>query len=265
MMVRFLSRSRAVALSCAALLAGGMIAAAGTSATAGAATAASTQMGSSAGPHPKTGYYRQSHSEMTIIRQEFEKVALKRQPYDTWCGTGNTSPFALTTGFLACMTYPQTVSLWTNGYYNGPVFDLFNSSGARVWFHQNANGSGWADCFPHGMLFAISGRDRNPGNIQLSSNSSYCIPPSGATPVCLEYGPFAGVIENGGVICYQGVDTYDTSGLGGYVVTHGTGARVWIHKAGLSLCLNNNNGYSLIQFWVNFDNLQITNVTQGCP
>jgi hypothetical protein len=39
----------------------------------------------------------------------------------------------------------------------------------------------------------------------------------------------------------------------------------WLHKGGLSLCLNNNNVYSLIQFWQNFDNLQITNVTQPCP
>lgn len=241
MMVRFLSRPRAVALICAALLTMGMIAGAGTSAPAGAATAVTA-----ASPHTGSG-------------------AMRRQPYSTYCGTGNTSPFAFTTGFVFCLTYPRTVSLWAGGYYQGPMFDIFNSSGARVWLHQNADGSGWADCFPHGMVFALSGRDRNPGNVQLSSNSSYCTPPSGATRICLGYGPFAGVIESYGDICYQDVDTYDTSGLGGYLVTNGTGARVWIHKGGLSLCLNNNNVYSLIQFWQNFDNLQITNVTQPCP
>ena len=47
----------------------------------------------------------------------------------------------------------------------------------RVWLHQNANGSGWADCFETqtpARTFTLSGRDRQAGNIQISSNTSRC-------------------------------------------------------------------------------------------
>lgn len=47
----------------------------------------------------------------------------------------------------------------------------------RVWFHQNPDGSGWADCFSTSnppRSFTLSGRDRTPGNIQISSNTAPC-------------------------------------------------------------------------------------------
>ena len=47
----------------------------------------------------------------------------------------------------------------------------------RVWFHQNPDGSGWADCFSTSSpprSFTLSGRDRTPGNIQISSNTAPC-------------------------------------------------------------------------------------------
>lgn len=47
----------------------------------------------------------------------------------------------------------------------------------RVWFHQNPDGSGWADCFSTSnppRSFTLSGRDRTPGNLQISSNTAPC-------------------------------------------------------------------------------------------
>jgi len=44
----------------------------------------------------------------------------------------------------------------------------------RVWFHQNANGTGWADCFEGRLDYVLAGRDRNPGNIQVVSNRAAC-------------------------------------------------------------------------------------------
>jgi len=47
----------------------------------------------------------------------------------------------------------------------------------RVWFHQDANGDGWADCFfsgGRGISWPLSGRDQNPGNIQVTTNHSPC-------------------------------------------------------------------------------------------
>ncbi len=58
----------------------------------------------------------------------------------------------------------------------GPYQDLSDNSSHRVWLHQNANGTGWADCFhtTTGEDFPLSGRDQNPGNIQVVSNTSAC-------------------------------------------------------------------------------------------
>jgi hypothetical protein len=51
----------------------------------------------------------------------------------------------------------------------------------RVWLHQNANNSGWADCFrdpfypSSGASWKLTGsRDATPGNIQVSSNTATC-------------------------------------------------------------------------------------------
>ena len=47
----------------------------------------------------------------------------------------------------------------------------------RVWLHQFANSTGWADCFetqnpPH--AYTLTGRDQNPGNLQISANTAPC-------------------------------------------------------------------------------------------
>lgn len=52
---------------------------------------------------------------------------------------------------------------------------LTNGTGYRVYLHQNANGSGWADCFDTNNVYDIIGtRDANPGNVQVTTNSSPC-------------------------------------------------------------------------------------------
>jgi hypothetical protein len=46
----------------------------------------------------------------------------------------------------------------------------------RVWLHQNPNNSGWADCFEtKGGEWGLHGRDTNPGNIQVVSNTAPCL------------------------------------------------------------------------------------------
>jgi hypothetical protein len=55
------------------------------------------------------------------------------------------------------------------------VYEVANHSGDRVWMHQNGNGSGWADCFTSGNVYYVAGtRDQNPGNVQVSTNTSAC-------------------------------------------------------------------------------------------
>ena len=45
----------------------------------------------------------------------------------------------------------------------------------RIWLHQYPDGRGWAHCFEgRDTSRGISGVDRNPGNIQISSNTAPC-------------------------------------------------------------------------------------------
>lgn len=47
----------------------------------------------------------------------------------------------------------------------------------RVWLHQTYPAKGWADCFSIGnppKTFALSGRDQNPGDLQVSANGAAC-------------------------------------------------------------------------------------------
>lgn len=59
--------------------------------------------------------------------------------------------------------------------YRWPVTHLNTTLTAnRVWFHQNRNSTGWADCYSGGGSYNITGRDRDPGNIQISANTAPC-------------------------------------------------------------------------------------------
>ncbi|HET7014380.1 MAG TPA: hypothetical protein VFI65_10745 [Streptosporangiaceae bacterium] len=52
----------------------------------------------------------------------------------------------------------------------------------RIWLHQTVSGStGWADCDEQSgasmsgpVTVGLSGRDMNPGNLQISSNTAFC-------------------------------------------------------------------------------------------
>jgi hypothetical protein len=44
----------------------------------------------------------------------------------------------------------------------------------RVWFHQDANNGGWADCFEGLKDVHFNTRDETPGNVQVSSNTAAC-------------------------------------------------------------------------------------------
>ena len=52
----------------------------------------------------------------------------------------------------------------------------------RIWLHETVSGAtGWADCTEqsdanqsHEVTLSLSGRDTNPGNIQISSNTAFC-------------------------------------------------------------------------------------------
>jgi hypothetical protein len=57
----------------------------------------------------------------------------------------------------------------------GPFNLIEKTTHNRVWLHQNANGSGWADCFwADNADVPLTGRDQNPGNVQVSSNTASC-------------------------------------------------------------------------------------------
>jgi hypothetical protein len=50
-----------------------------------------------------------------------------------------------------------------------------NRGGNEVWFYQDSNGKGWADCFSPEAAFALMGRDQNPGRITSSHVTALCI------------------------------------------------------------------------------------------
>jgi hypothetical protein len=56
----------------------------------------------------------------------------------------------------------------------GPYTDITSTVSNRIWLHQNANNSGWANCFRGPAEWLLSGENQNPGNIQVSSNTAAC-------------------------------------------------------------------------------------------
>lgn len=56
-----------------------------------------------------------------------------------------------------------------------PVSQVLPITANRIWFHQNPDGSGWARCFEgKDELFSVPSAYRNPGNIQVVSNTASC-------------------------------------------------------------------------------------------
>jgi hypothetical protein len=59
----------------------------------------------------------------------------------------------------------------------GPFQHMRDTVTNRVWLHQTFPAQGWGDCFRTGnppVTFDLDGRDSNPGDVQLSSNTSPC-------------------------------------------------------------------------------------------
>lgn len=57
----------------------------------------------------------------------------------------------------------------------GPFNLIEKTTHNRVWLHQFANGTGWADCFwADNVDTPLRGRDQTPGNVQVSSNTASC-------------------------------------------------------------------------------------------
>jgi hypothetical protein len=54
--------------------------------------------------------------------------------------------------------------------------DVTSTVHNRIRLHQDANGGGWADCLGVGRPneWELTGRNQNPGNIQVSSNKAAC-------------------------------------------------------------------------------------------
>lgn len=58
--------------------------------------------------------------------------------------------------------------------YVGPFTVLSIAVPNRIWLHQDKNGGGWGDCFSGQGDRLLAGRDRSPGNIQISANTAPC-------------------------------------------------------------------------------------------
>jgi hypothetical protein len=56
----------------------------------------------------------------------------------------------------------------------GTFTDMTSNVENRIWFHQDANGGGWGDCFRGPGSWKLTGRDQHPGNIQVSANKNPC-------------------------------------------------------------------------------------------
>lgn len=128
--------------------------------------------------------------------------------------------------------------------------ELVNSTGYRVWLHENADGSGWADCFDHGNAYRLSGRDQTAAQVEISNNRSTC----GSTPggkYCTVNSnlSWAGNASDG--ICVQSKGFHDIGGTVLTDITNATGYRIWLHQYsngdGWDDCYSNNNEYNIAQ------------------
>lgn len=84
-------------------------------------------------------------------------------------------PFA---GYLAQSQDSQDECFQTTATYthlNLPLYVVINGYLGRVWLHQYADSSGWADCFNNGVASMVSStRDANAGNFQTTDNYTDC-------------------------------------------------------------------------------------------
>lgn len=81
-------------------------------------------------------------------------VSYSSEPWSNVCGTGT---WVWNTAYAM-----MNIRMPTTPYH-------------RVWFHEFADGSGWADCFySEDVDMGTWLRDEEPGNIQVSANTAPC-------------------------------------------------------------------------------------------
>ena len=142
----------------------------------------------------------------------------------------------------------QATGTYTFGSGQASFSYVVNNTGFRVWFHQNANGSGWADCFDHGNAYGIgTGRDAHPGNVQVTSTAAQCTGGNQGSAFCPVNAGMAFLILPGQ--CFYPGDNLAFAPDNSSVLTNATGDRVWLHQnsdgSGWADCFSNNNVYAL--------------------
>jgi hypothetical protein len=181
---------------------------------------------------------------------------------------GLNAPLATVDGSLdfICM---QGEGTYTYGLSSqNALLTLTNNTGSRVWFHQDAGGGGWADCFDRGNGYELSGRDMDPGNIQITNNNDQCTSTPGGN-VCSVYGAMA-FTTGGPSTCYYSAITYiSLTGTPFFYLMNASGYRVWLHEDpnnnGWADCFTNNNAYELYGTQDEFPgNLQVTSNSDDC-
>jgi hypothetical protein len=97
------------------------------------------------------------------------QIALTKNPgislcqnYDEWVLLDDSTTFQCA---------PDTPGNYTPIEY---PLELVNNTFAQVWLYQNANGTGWKDCFDWGQMYILGGRDISPGDLYVSGNPSLC-------------------------------------------------------------------------------------------
>ncbi len=194
----------------------------------------------------------------------------------SWAGqaSASTSLCASSAGFAwlgggqpHCLTGPGNY-VFSSG--QAPFGYLVNNTGFRVWFHQNADGSGWADCFSHGMAYGLAdGRDANAKQVQVSTNSSSCASTGSGnqgTTLCPRFAAMAFLVLPGS--CYYPGNNENGPGDNSGILTNATGFRVWFHQnsngTGWADCFSNNNVYSLTGRDMNPGNVFVSSNSAPC-
>ncbi len=161
----------------------------------------------------------------------------------------------------------QGIGTYTFGSGQDPFSYVVNNTGFRVWFHQNADNSGWADCFNHGNAFGIAnGRDAKPGNVQVTNNPAPCTVGNQGSAYCSVNAAFAWLVLPGN--CYHEGDNVNGPGEPSSELTNGTGFRVWFHQyangTGWADCFSNNNAYALTGRDQNPGNVYVSSNSAPC-
>lgn len=177
--------------------------------------------------------------------------------------------FALVVGLLDNYCFQGGGGVWVPISTQGDLLAfLINSSGYRVWLSQNANGSGWNDCFDHGEAYDTVGtRDAYATGFKIATSQSACSPPPPIVTLCGYTGPMAFVPD----ICMYSQTTYLNSSyvLPVIILTNGSQNQVWMHQnpngSGWADCFTPNNSYDVSSTRDdNPGNIQVTTNPANC-